>query len=169
MVADPFVATTSTAPEACNQSQNFRMLFGATSRVMDVTRAAPGPENEGVAVQLGPNQQVAMQLHVINATSQPILREAWANFRYADPRTVTELADPVQFAAGVFSSIPVGTSVINSGTATVPANAAPDFRLRHAGPAERRVGEERVGGDAIGDLAVLAVEQVRRDDLEVVV
>jgi hypothetical protein len=125
---------TSTGPEACNQNQNFRMLFGATSQVMDVSRAAPGPENEGVAVQLGPRQQVAMQLHVINATSKPILREAWANFRYADKSTVTELADPIQFMAGVVSSINVGHTVINAGTATVPAGAGPDFRLLAAIP-----------------------------------
>jgi hypothetical protein len=133
-VANGGVPRTSTAPEACNQNQNFRMLFGATSQVMDVSKAAPGPENEGVAVQLGPKQQVAMQLHVINATSAPILREAWANFRYADKSTVTELADPIQFMAGVVSSIPVGETVINSGTATVPANAGPDFRLLAAIP-----------------------------------
>jgi hypothetical protein len=120
---------TSTGPEACNQTQNFRMLFGATSEKMDVSNTSPGPENEGMAVQLAANQQVVLQLHVINATSKPILREAWANFRYADKSSVTELADPIQFTAGVLSSIQVGQTVINSGTATVPANAAPDFRL----------------------------------------
>ncbi len=125
---------TSAGPGPCNQNQNFRMLFGATSEKMDVARASPGAENEGLAVQLGPNQQVALQLHVINATSKPSLREAWANFRYADPKTVTELGDPIQFTAGVVSSIPVGTTVINKGSATVPASAAPDFRLVAAIP-----------------------------------
>jgi hypothetical protein len=125
---------TSIGPEPCNQNQNFRMLFGATSAVMDVARASPGAENEGVAVQLDAKQQVVLQLHVINASSAPILREAWANFRYADPRTVTELADPIQFTAGVVSNIPVGTSVINRGSASVPSSAAPDFRLVAAIP-----------------------------------
>ncbi|MGH7436978.1 MAG: hypothetical protein ACRENE_14995, partial [Polyangiaceae bacterium] len=125
---------TSTGPEACNQNQNFRMLFGATSAIMDVAHTSPGPENEGLAVQLDANQQVVLQLHVINATSAPILREAWANFRYADPKGVTELGDPIQFTAGVISSISVGETVINKGTATVPSNAAPDFRLVAAIP-----------------------------------
>jgi hypothetical protein len=126
--------TTSDGPVACNQGANFRMLFGATSQVMDVARPASGPENDGVAVQLGPKQQVALQLHVINATSAPMLREAWANFRYADRATVTELADPIQFMAGLVSSIQVGQTVINSGTATVPASAGADFRLLAAIP-----------------------------------
>jgi hypothetical protein len=125
---------TSTGPEACNQGANFRMLFGATSAVMDVTRTSPGPENEGLAVQLDANQQVVLQLHVINASSTPILREAWANFAYADPTSVTELGDPIQFNAGIVSRIQVGETVINKGTATVPASAAPDFRLVSAIP-----------------------------------
>lgn len=118
----------SDGPEACNQSQNFRNLFGATSAKMDVY-GNPGPENEGTATQLGPKQQVVMQLHVINTTPHPILREAWANFRYTPKSTVTQLADPIQFLGGVAMSVPVGQTVVNHGTATVPSNAAPDFRL----------------------------------------
>ena len=41
--------------------------------------------------------------------------------------------------------------------------------LGHAGAAERRVDEQRVGGDAVGHPARLAVEQVCGDDLVVVV
>jgi hypothetical protein len=125
---------TTDGPVACNMGANFRMLFGATSAVMDVARTSPGAENQGLAVQLDPKQQVVLQLHVINVGSTPILREAWANFRYADPKTVTELGDPIQFTAGVVSNIPVGTTVINKGTATVPPSAAPDFRLVAAIP-----------------------------------
>ena len=39
----------------------------------------------------------------------------------------------------------------------------------HAGPAERRVDIEGVGGDAVADPARIAVEQVRRDDLVIIV
>jgi len=150
---------TSTAPEACNQSQNFRMLFGATSPKMDVERTSPGPENEGLAVQLGPDQQVALQLHVINATSQPILREAWANFRYADRSSVTELGDPIQFMGGVFSNIQVGQTVINSGTATVPSNAAPDFRLVAAIPHFHAHTTKFTAYKTIGGVRELLLEQ----------
>ena len=125
---------TSTAPEACNQGISTRNLFGATSPKMDVKRISPSPENDGLAVKLGPAQQAVAQLHVINATDKPILREAWANIVYTDPATVTELGDPIFFIAGVTMSIAVGQTVINSGTATVPANVAPDFRLVSAIP-----------------------------------
>ena len=43
------------------------------------------------------------------------------------------------------------------------------FGLGHAAAAERRIGVERIGRDAVADAALLAVEQVRRDDLEVVI
>ena len=46
---------------------------------------------------------------------------------------------------------------------------APHLRLGHAGAAERRVDEQAVGRDAVLDPALLAVEQVGGDDLEVVV
>jgi hypothetical protein len=49
------------------------------------------------------------------------------------------------------------------------AAAPPNLGLGHAGPAERRVGIERIGGDAIADPSAFAVEQVGRHDLEVVV
>jgi hypothetical protein len=150
---------TSTAPVACNQNQNFRMLFGATSEKMDVARAAPGPENDGVAVQLGPKQQVALQLHVINATSKPIIREAWANFRYADKSNVTELADPIQFMAGTLMRIQVGQTVLNKGTATVPANAAPDFRLVAAIPHYHAHTTRFTAWKIIGGVKELLLEQ----------
>ena len=46
---------------------------------------------------------------------------------------------------------------------------APDVLLAHAGAAERRVDEQAVGHDPVLDPALFALEQVRRDDLEVVV
>ncbi len=38
-------------------------------------------------------------------------------------------------------------------------------RLGHADAPERRIDEERVGGDAVADAAAVAVEQVGGDDL----
>src|SRR3546814_4617945 len=49
----------------------------------------------------------------------------------------------------------------------VPALARPGFA--DTDTAQRRVDVERVAADALAELAMLAVEQVGRDDLEVVV
>jgi hypothetical protein len=75
-----------------------------------------------------------MQMHVINAGSTPILREGWANVMYVDKSKVKILGDPIFFVAGTSMSIPVGQTVLNHGTATVPMNASPDFRLTMAIP-----------------------------------
>jgi hypothetical protein len=53
----------------------------------------PAPENEGVGIPLGPHTPLLVDMHSINTTDRPILREAWVNFWYRDAAEVTE---PVQ-------------------------------------------------------------------------
>ncbi len=50
-----------------------------------------------------------------------------------------------------------------------PLARGPRLGLAQPDAAERRIGEEGVCGDAVADAAVFAIEQVGRDDLEVVV
>jgi hypothetical protein len=122
----------SGGPTTCNlagmtQSRN---LFGAQTAFTDVDSLAQGaPENEGMAVQIGPQKQAIMQAHFINAGTTPILREVWANVMYVDPSQVKILADPIFFIAGTSMNIPMGSTQVLHGTATVPANVDPAFRL----------------------------------------
>jgi len=120
-------------PGPCNQVLS-RNLFGATSPTMDVTNDSNAPENDGMASRIPPHQQVVMQMHVINTGSKPILREGWANIVFTDKANVKTIADPIFFLAGVAMSVQPGQTVTNHGTATVPNNAAPDFRLAVAIP-----------------------------------
>jgi hypothetical protein len=119
---------TEGGPSACNQGLS-RNLFGATSPTMDTRTLSMAPENEGLAVQIAPQQQVAMQMHVLNVGTKPILREGWANIMYVDKSQVKTLGDPIFFIAGTTMSLAVGQTIVNHGTATVPTNAASDFRL----------------------------------------
>src|SRR5207245_9382741 len=48
------------------------------------------------------------------------------------------------------------------------AATGPRLALADAGPPQRRIGVERVGGDAVGHAARVAVEQIRRHDLVIV-
>lgn len=50
------------------------------------------PENRGVGMKLGPSTPLLVNLHYINATSAPILKEVWVNFWYKDAAEVTEPA-----------------------------------------------------------------------------
>jgi hypothetical protein len=121
-------------PSACNQTLS-RNLFGATSPTMDASvNMSNAPEDEGLAVRIPPKQQVVMQMHVINVGTAPILREGWANIMYTDKAHAKIIGDPIYFLGGLSMSIPVGQTVLNHGTATVPANADPNFRLLLAIP-----------------------------------
>ena len=121
-------------PSPCNQTLS-RNLFGATSPTMDASvNMSDAPENKGLAVRIPPHQQVVMQMHVINVGTEPILREGWANVMFTDKANAKIIGDPIYFLAGLTMSIGVGQTVINHGTATVPANAADNFRLLLAIP-----------------------------------
>src|SRR4051794_40597256 len=48
------------------------------------------------------------------------------------------------------------------------AISSPDICLGHASPTQRRIGVERIGGDAVAHSSVLAVEQIGGDDFIVI-
>jgi hypothetical protein len=128
----PLPETGPDGPGTCNlagevQSTN---LFGAQTAKLDVVGNVDGaPENNGSAIMIPAKQQGIMQVHFINSTSQPILREAWANVVYVDKSKVTQLGDPIFFIAGVTMNVAKGETYIAHGTANVPDSAGPDFRL----------------------------------------
>jgi hypothetical protein len=127
--------TGKNGPTDCNQGLDSRNLFGAQTPKLDTVGNADGaPENDGAAVKIPAHQQGVMQLHFINAGKTPILREAWANVMYVDKSKVTQLGDPIFFIAGVGMDVKMGQTTVIHGTATVPADAAPDFRLTSATP-----------------------------------
>jgi hypothetical protein len=130
------VATSgSSGPTDCNQAADSRNLFGAQTPDLDIVGNADGaPENNGYAVKIPAHQQGVMQLHFINAGTKPILREAWANLLYTDASQVTQLADPIFFIAGALMDVKMGTQTVIHGTAPVPSNAGPEFRLLTATP-----------------------------------
>ncbi len=117
-------------PQDCNQGAQTRNLFGAQTAVTDVTGTlSPGVENDGLAVRIPANQQAVMQMHFINATNNPILREGWANIVFVDKSQVKQVGDPIFFIAGYGMNIPMGQSQTITGTAKVPSDATSDFRL----------------------------------------
>jgi len=132
--------TTSDGPVDCNmmatsQAARQRNLFGAQQPTWDGNMEAfNSPENDGVAVMLNPNQQVVMQAHFINAISGPMLREVWANIAYFPKAQVKELADPIFFIAGFTMNVAMGQTQTITSSATVPTDAASDFRLLLATP-----------------------------------
>lgn len=111
----------SAAPEACNQGLDTAMILGAQTPTIDIDRSQnPAPENEGLAQKLLPRAQAVFQLHYLNSSTKPMLREAWANVIYRDPSTVKVLSDPIFFLAGLAANIPPATTKITKGQAVAP-------------------------------------------------
>jgi hypothetical protein len=112
----------SAGPEGCRQGLDTRNIFGAQTLVMDVDNVVDGPENDGLAIKLGPNLQGVVQMHFINTGDEPMLREGWANLVYVDPSTVKQLGDPIFFLGGLGMNVAPGSTQVIKGTAVAPAD-----------------------------------------------
>jgi hypothetical protein len=63
------------------------------------------PENQGVGVPIGPRTPLLVNLHSINTTDRPLLREVWVNFWYRDPSRVTEKVEQLAQAGDALFAI----------------------------------------------------------------
>ncbi|HMI85400.1 MAG TPA: hypothetical protein VK550_14995 [Polyangiaceae bacterium] len=114
-------AADSVGPEACNQGLDTAMILGAQTPTIDIDRSQnPAPENDGLAQKLTPRAQAVFQLHYLNSSAKPMLREAWVNVIYRDASTVKVLSDPIFFLAGLAANIPPATTKITKGQAVAP-------------------------------------------------
>jgi hypothetical protein len=119
-----FAQNTSVADglAACSQGTDMRFLTGSQTPVLDVPLpgSQPAPENEGLAMQIEPQTQVALQLHYINTGTEPVLRESWVNVMYTDPADVKTLMEPIFFIGGFFMNVQPNTEKIIKGSGSAP-------------------------------------------------
>jgi hypothetical protein len=135
--SSPLPETGKSGPGQCSLAGQLMTtkLFGAQTATLDVKGLGnDAAENAGMAVRIPAKQQGIMQVHFINTGTKPILREAWANVIYVDKSEVTQLGAPIFFIAGFTMSVAKGKTDNIHGTAQVPTNAGPDFRLIAATP-----------------------------------
>jgi hypothetical protein len=75
------------------------------------------PENQGVGMPLAAKTALTINLHYINITDKPLIKEAWVNFWYRDAKDVTEPANEI------FSFAPMnvagGTHVLLHGSCPI--------------------------------------------------
>ncbi len=57
---------------------------------------AGGLDFEGAAIRLTPGRVLALELHYINPSPDPVLREGWINFYYRDPADVRSVLHGIQ-------------------------------------------------------------------------
>jgi hypothetical protein len=137
-----FTGSAATAPDgtlsACSEGTAMRFFVGAQSGLgpdgvrLDVP--LPGteeaPENAGYAQKLEAKTAVAFQMHYVNTTSHPILREGWVNFHYRAPADVKVLMDPIFFIGGLGMDIAPGSrQVVAAQGCTLPDTGPDEFRI----------------------------------------
>lgn len=95
-----------------------RRLGGSQNPAKDnPTAGIIAPENQGVGMPIGANTPISMQLHYLNYTTEPILKEVWVNFWYRDPADVTEPTKEVFSMSPMF--VQPGTHVVIQGTCPI--------------------------------------------------
>jgi hypothetical protein len=82
--------------------------------------AAQAPENRALASRLSPRERLVVQMHSINTTEKPILREAWVNIRFTPPGAAMVPADRFTLYTGLSMSIPPHTRQVVSGICDAP-------------------------------------------------
>ena len=122
----------------CNQGTDMRFFVGAQSGLapdgVSLDVPLPGsrdvPENEGYAQRLPPRTRVAFNVHYVNTTNEPILREAWVNFHYRPADEVKVVMDPIFFIGGLGMEIQPGShQVVAAQGCAVPDSGPEELRV----------------------------------------
>ena len=75
------------------------------------------PENKDIGMPLAANTPINVNLHYMNFTDHPILKEVWVNFWYRDPKDVKQATNEVYSFAPM--DVAPGQHVILSGTCPI--------------------------------------------------
>ena len=82
------------------------------------------PENEGLATPLDARQTIAYELHAVNPTEAPLLRESWTNFYPMAPEAVREVAEQISFNGGLGMRVPPGTRAVVTNSCPAPTGGS---------------------------------------------
>jgi hypothetical protein len=106
------------APDGIDPCRNHRARLLAVSEdgKLDVT-LGESPEYAGAALPIGPEDRIAIQVHALNTTRAPVLREIWVNAHTAPPSRVSRIADTLALVTTVR-----GTDDRFGGAVTIPSD-----------------------------------------------
>lgn len=118
-------------PSNCSFVENVSSTFllGSQEPEVDIVAEDQAPEHQGYALKIPANSQVRIELHYINTTLEPILREAWINVRYVPDEDVTKEMGPLFWIAQLSKVIDPRSVDLMQGTCMVPMQAPDDLEL----------------------------------------
>ena len=124
-----------------------RRLGGSQNLAKDnPDRGVIAPENAGIGMKLAAKTPITVNLHYMNYTDKPILKEIWVNFWYRDPSEVTEPAS--ELFSPTPMNVPAGQHVVIRSSCTIaqPGRVLTLYGHRHANNLRFSAWRER--GDA---------------------
>jgi Copper type II ascorbate-dependent monooxygenase, C-terminal domain len=119
----------STGPASCSIFDNLgtRWLLGSQDPQIDlsVTGSTMIPPEEGdpdygLGQRIKAHTPVRLDMHYINSTSEPLLKEGWVYLEYVDQSEILNLVDMITFFQGAINVPPHGTSETAKGACPVP-------------------------------------------------
>ncbi len=138
--------TSETQPWVCPPNPIDRWVFGSQSPQIDVAAIAGGGSppkvgdpDYGAAHDLPAQQSLLMDLHYVNTSDQPILREAWAVIGYVDPSEVKVKVDLIGFYNPSISIPALSHYVTPRVTCQSPSVTQPVYLGLTTGHAHRRL------------------------------
>jgi hypothetical protein len=90
-----------------------RRLGGSQNVSRDNPEGTPPAENQGIGIPLKANDPISLNLHHFNGGDEPLLEEAWVNFWYVDPASVTQQANELYLFAPGSSVAPHGSATFS--------------------------------------------------------
>jgi hypothetical protein len=115
-------------PCAIGEQVGTRWLLGSQDPQIDLAvhgstliPPEPGDPDYGLGQQIKANTTIRFDMHYINSTSQPLLKEGWVYLEYVDQSEIINLVDMITFFQGAISVPPYGNSETAKGACPVPS------------------------------------------------
>lgn len=108
-------------PDNCGPGEGYAFFSGAQAALgpeggtLDVG-TGDAPENEGLAYSVNPKTSFGIEMHYVNLTEKPLLREGWTNLIYAPEDEVEDTISAIFFIGGLSMNVPPkSTQVVEAG------------------------------------------------------
>lgn len=105
-------------------------LAGATRHVQNALQLSDHPDDQGIGAERPPEQPVAVNLHFINTSEEPLLQEIWVNFKEIPEEEVRLWSKPITWYGGLAMNIPPATDELLK---SPPGSCKPPAEIRILG------------------------------------
>jgi hypothetical protein len=127
---DKGTQNTGSGAESAVGALDGEFLAGATKAIQGAILDDGDPTRQ-LGNSMAPGQDVAVNLHFINTTDQPLIQEIWVNFKLIAEEDIRRWTKPVTWYGGLGMNIPPGTqeTVRNPDASCVPPPNTPDMEF----------------------------------------